>query len=556
MPHRSRPFAVAVLASALSVVSFASVASAETSAQAPIAAPSIAWPQVAVDHQNSRWQVWVGGFNSGGDIRSGAQLKTVQISTSADKPSDALPSSAIYAEGIVKWSASGDVTRQSLARPTWVRVSNKAGKWSAWIPTKPLSAGAPIVPGPQGPAGQNGDKGQPGPAGAQGPAGERGPAGPQGVAGEVGPQGPAGGRIFVVGVRVHVDLNVNDGEGAMTGVDVTSGGEHVTGTETESIRFDQDLTDCLVTIPGLQDWEQNVARVSAEGNAVSFSANHFDGFSVAAGVTKILVLCPGPGSVSSSNSGLKGEKGDTGIQGEVGPRGPQGLKGDQGDQGVQGIQGEVGPQGPQGLTGPKGDTGEAGPMGPEGPKGDTGETGPQGVKGDTGAVGQAGPSSVLFALDSDPTSLAWRASNTFPSGDMTAAFTSIGNEMTFAVPENTPRLSFFASYKWRPNCPTGYCSGGVFVRTRLLLTSPSGKVYGSGSVGSTGSPDTNKFAFFGTEFVTDLDQSVAQPIISPESGTWRVQFQQLMSGYLENAQDHPGVTVTTPSRQLWASLNP
>ena len=387
MPHRSRPFAVAVLASALSAVSFTSVASAETSGQAPIAAPSIAWPQVAVNHQNSRWHVWVGGFNSGGDVRAGAQLKTVQISTSADRPSDALPSSASYAQGIVKWIASGDVTRQSIAQPTWVRVSNKAGKWSAWIPTKPLSAGAPIVPGPQGPAGQNGDIGQPGPAGPQGPAGERGPTGPQGVAGEVGPQGPSGGTTFVLGIRAATNGDV------LSKFEITSGGNHVLGTflgtadpssqneyaSSPGIRFDRDLTGCLVVANNPTPF---VALIY--GDVVRFVS----GPDSLAQQSLIAVLCPSDASTSAVPRGPKGDQGAQGIQGEVGPQGPQGLKGDQGEQGPQGIQGEVGPQGPQGLTGPKGDTGEVGPMGPQGPQGATGDQGPKGA---TGAAGPQGP---------------------------------------------------------------------------------------------------------------------------------------------------------------------
>ena len=80
-------------------------------------------------------------FSTGGDTRAAAQILTVQVAVDKDgkpvsaKPSDsqALPSSATYAQGVVAWSASGEVVRQSVDAPVWVRVGNKSGKWTGWV---------------------------------------------------------------------------------------------------------------------------------------------------------------------------------------------------------------------------------------------------------------------------------------------------------------------------------------------------------------------------------------------------------------------------------------
>ena len=40
---------------------------------------------------------------------------------------------ASYADGVVAWDRSGEVSRQSLSKPVWFRVGNKAGKWSVWV---------------------------------------------------------------------------------------------------------------------------------------------------------------------------------------------------------------------------------------------------------------------------------------------------------------------------------------------------------------------------------------------------------------------------------------
>jgi len=61
----------------------------------------------------------------------------VQISTSKVRPSDSqtIPAFPSYAQGIVAWGTT--VSRASRAKPTWVRVGNKAGKWTPWVATGP-----------------------------------------------------------------------------------------------------------------------------------------------------------------------------------------------------------------------------------------------------------------------------------------------------------------------------------------------------------------------------------------------------------------------------------
>ena len=112
---------------------------------APIAAPTVLTPAAGtktVYKSGSKWAIKVGLlFSTGGDIRSGAQLLTVQVAVDSNgkpvstKPSDALapPSAANYGKGVLAWDPSGEVKRQSLAQPVWVRVGNKAGKWTVWV---------------------------------------------------------------------------------------------------------------------------------------------------------------------------------------------------------------------------------------------------------------------------------------------------------------------------------------------------------------------------------------------------------------------------------------
>ncbi|MEI6448231.1 MAG: hypothetical protein WCO96_10200, partial [Actinomycetes bacterium] len=73
-------------------------------------------------------------FNTGGDARTGSQLLTIQVSTAKTKPlnSVAIPTKPTFSDGIVAWTGS-DAERASLDRPMWIRVGNRAGKWTGWF---------------------------------------------------------------------------------------------------------------------------------------------------------------------------------------------------------------------------------------------------------------------------------------------------------------------------------------------------------------------------------------------------------------------------------------
>lgn len=103
---------------------------------APLPAPYVVGDVALSYRQANRWWVKVGStFTNASDPRGATQLMTVQVSTDADRPSDTLPPPAVasYANGVVGWSASGVVSRQSIKPPKWVRVGNRGGKWSRWV---------------------------------------------------------------------------------------------------------------------------------------------------------------------------------------------------------------------------------------------------------------------------------------------------------------------------------------------------------------------------------------------------------------------------------------
>ena len=80
------------------------------------------------------WSVNVGQvFTTGGNTSPVRQLATVQVSTAtqtAPSNSQAVPTKPSYEQGIVAWSST--VIRPG-GRPTWIRVGNKAGKWTNWV---------------------------------------------------------------------------------------------------------------------------------------------------------------------------------------------------------------------------------------------------------------------------------------------------------------------------------------------------------------------------------------------------------------------------------------
>ncbi|MEI6448131.1 MAG: hypothetical protein WCO96_09685 [Actinomycetes bacterium] len=79
-------------------------------------------------------------FSRGGDTRSATELLTVQVAVDSagrpvsTKPSDALapPTVASFTNGVLAWPSSGELLRASIAQPVWIRVGNRAGRWSAW----------------------------------------------------------------------------------------------------------------------------------------------------------------------------------------------------------------------------------------------------------------------------------------------------------------------------------------------------------------------------------------------------------------------------------------
>ena len=111
----------------------------------PIAPPVVVTPasgSKTVYKRGSKWAIKVGSmFSNGGDSRGGAQLLTVQVAVNglgqpvSARPSDseAKPSAVGYLNGVVAWDPTGEVLRQSFSRPVWVRVGNKAGKWTGWV---------------------------------------------------------------------------------------------------------------------------------------------------------------------------------------------------------------------------------------------------------------------------------------------------------------------------------------------------------------------------------------------------------------------------------------
>lgn len=112
-------------------------------APTPLTAPA---GTATVYHELTRWYIKTGLlFSTGGDTRSGARILSVQVAVNAlgqpvsAKPSDsaAPPASASYLNGVVSWDDSGVVSRQSFARPVWVRAGNRAGKWSGWVKLTP-----------------------------------------------------------------------------------------------------------------------------------------------------------------------------------------------------------------------------------------------------------------------------------------------------------------------------------------------------------------------------------------------------------------------------------
>ena len=115
----------------------------------PVGAPTVLAPASGtktVYKKAGKWHVKVGLlFSTGGNPNPAAQLLTVQLAVDAHgkpvtvKPSNSepAPTSASFANGVVAWDPAGEVSRQTVSQPVWVRVGNMAGKWSGWVRLTP-----------------------------------------------------------------------------------------------------------------------------------------------------------------------------------------------------------------------------------------------------------------------------------------------------------------------------------------------------------------------------------------------------------------------------------
>jgi len=247
------------------------------------------------------------------------------------------------------------------------------------------------IPGPQGPAGNDGANGAQGPAGndgaqglqgiqgpagadgaigAQGATGPQGPAGNDGAQGATGPQGPAG-NDGAVGATGPQGPAGNDGAIGATGPTGPQGPVGATGAQ---------------------------GPAGLDGNGIASTVDNGDGtftFTYDDGTTFTTSDLTGPQGVTGPQGpiGNDGAIGATGPQGPIGNDGPTGATGPQGPAGNDGAVGATGPQGPQGLTGnagPQGATGPQGLTGPQGPAGNDGAQGLQGIQGPIGATGATG----------------------------------------------------------------------------------------------------------------------------------------------------------------------
>jgi len=259
------------------------------------------------------------------------------------------------------------------------------------------------IPGPQGPAGNDGAQGiqgPAGPAGNDGAQGIQGPAGPAGNDGAQGPQGPAGangadgaqGPQGPIGLTGATGPQGTQGDQGPAGNDGAQGPIGLTGATGPQGPAGND---------GAQGPQGPAGADGAQGPQGPAGANGADGAQGPQGPAGNdgAQGIQGPAG-PAGNDGAQGPTGPTGDTGATGPAGPAGNDGAQGPAGNDGAQGPQGDQGPAGNDGAPGATGATGPQGPagadgaQGPIGLTGPAGPQGpagATGDTGATGPEGP---------------------------------------------------------------------------------------------------------------------------------------------------------------------
>jgi hypothetical protein len=90
-------------------------------------APTVTTPMKTSGHWNLKLAV-----GTGSDRRTASQPMTVQLSTDATKPSDTIPPPkvATYSAKVLRYSPA--FAWNGKLQPRWLRVGNKAGRWSTW----------------------------------------------------------------------------------------------------------------------------------------------------------------------------------------------------------------------------------------------------------------------------------------------------------------------------------------------------------------------------------------------------------------------------------------
>lgn len=310
-----------------------------------------------------------------------------------------------------------------------LKIGNGTSLWGA-LPFIVGDAGAAsTVPGPTGPQGQQGPKGDTGDAGASSTV--AGPTGPQGL------QGLQGATGVAVNLQGSVAL--------------------------------------IASLPITGNAINNAYIVDEDGDLYVWNGSSW----YSAGQ----IVGPQGPTGATGLQGLQGIKGDTGaastVAGPQGIQGSQGLQGAAGNEGPQGPTGLAGPDGPQGLQGLQGATGAtgaastvAGPTGPTGPKGDTGTQGAQGVKGDTGLTGAQGIQGLQGLQGTTGATGATGAVGTEPSVDYYITNDGSGGYLVNGV-LNGP-INFIKGKKhkivvnasghpfWIQTVPGGYSSANVY----------------------------------------------------------------------------------------------
>ena len=206
---------------------------------------------------------------------------------------------------------------------------------------------------------------------------------------------------------------------------------------------------------------------------------------------------------------------------------------------IKALKGQTGDRGLTGLTGPQGVKGDTGATGPVGAKGDTGSVGPQGVKGDTGSKGEAGAqgSSVIAFLEST-------GGSPVPAKP-DVGFVNIGDELSFTVPPNTPKLYVYLAGKG----VAGLCRQGTSGVLNAQLFEPDGTAHLGPSAGPYWDyPDESQNSWFSNLSVGGNNST---NIVLPAAGTWKVRFRQAFNSIAQGYGCSDSATWTSIDRKLW-----